>query len=46
MKAVQQGHVDIVKYLLENGAKKGLKNNEGKRAIQLTNNNEIKSLLR
>ena len=43
--AATTGRLDIVKYLLQKGAKRGLLNNEGELPYQLTTNEAIKQLL-
>ena len=45
MAASLNGHTEIVKLLMEKGANQGLKNNEGKTALDYAENSDIKRLL-
>jgi ankyrin repeat protein len=45
MAASLNGHAEIVKLLLEKGANPGLKNNEGKTALDYAENSDINRLL-
>ena len=45
MQAVAQGHTDIVKLLLENGADIDIKTHKGHTALNFAKNDEIKNLL-
>ena len=44
--ATSEGNIEMVKFLLKNGANKDLKDNEGSKAIDYTDNEEIKKLLK
>ena len=46
MNASYNGHLKIVKFLIENGADINIKNNDGKTALDLAKTEEIKKVLR
>ena len=46
MRASWRGYSEIVKYLVKNGSDINIKNNDGKTALDLTDSEEIKEVLR